>query len=555
MAENDSIPETALPTAAPNTESYDEAFDGVELHTPLHLNELLYDISSYFNAAVLDLTDGIVQAKAVVSSFENEELWQDEDIKKAALLSSLGDIESFCKDSELGDENLNYTTYLEDVSTNLYNCFYDFSEYAYGLEYVIALIETTLKNADPDNYDEMIASIIGTSSVNELGHLAEDLSAGKIAGVGLGRAGAFIGPYMTPAGIAALDAFGEGGIGEVLKLPHGQMLKDAITNFLQGNPIPGGGGKVPTFGSKLLSGIGTAAIFFALGVGYDALTGNFSWENVAVRGAKAGVAVISSMAGSLVTSALSGTAAGSWAGPIGMAVGCVIAVVGNIIIDAINHNAHYTSNELPRDYTPITVDYVREQMKKNGYATGVLMAGDETYYDAVSSLLCSTDNDEFISYLIQKGGNNTVLTPPSEMSTEQLNRYDDMVYYLRSNPRASDEDIQFIFGYLNDKELSFINTYRETIGDNLEKFDAISGYLGKTWFEGSYDRPHPARLFQAIPPEAKESMGLPYDQPHPPTPEPTPQSYYDTNGIPLSETPPPPTTTPAPPATPIPPGA
>ncbi len=549
---------TTEPTTTPEQETTidnsSDILEGVEVHTPLRLNEVLYDISSNYNAAILDLTDGIVQVKSIIASFLNDELWQDEDIREAAALSSLGNTEDFSNNLESGDENVNYSEYIEGISANLYSTFELYTEYALTLEYIVALIETELKNACPEDYDAIIASIKDTTDVNALGHLDEDLAAGKLLGVAGGRAGIMFGASMKSTGLAAWTAFKACGIDAVIQLPHGQMLKDAVTNFLNGKSVTGAiGGKVPTFGSRLVSGLGTAAIFFAIGVGYDALTGNFSWDNVAVRGAKALVGVGASLAGTAVTSALAGTAAGSWAGPIGMAVGAAIAVIGSVVIDAINHRIHYTSNELPRDYTPITIDYIREQMKNNGYSTGVSTVGSESFYDAMSKFICSTDNEEFLSYFIKRSVGDNIMTPTVEISDGQMQRYDDIVYLLTCRPTANVNELEHSLGELNENERAFVNTFQEVLGTNPDRFNEMSDFLrtcrGGSRFVGG---PVPIEPSTPGPITASEATTNPGPTSTIEVPS-TPSPYIAPSPAPSSTPPPSPAPSSTPPPSPTPP--
>lgn len=373
----------------------------VELSTPIYLNELLYDASSYFSASVQDLVDCMLQVKSVNADIETSSIWDEQVVKEAVIAANLNDLGDYMKDYSLNGIKYNgYVNYVDTISTDLYSTFENFSEYALGIEYLVALVETELSSSlTPEEYQEFINGIQNNTSLNSLRAFSEDSTVGKYVGVVLGRVGATAGGAMKGPGLAVLSIIKENGILSIKNINHAQILRDGLNNFMSG------GSQVPSFGSRLVSGLGTAAVFFAIGIAYDAITGNLTWENTAIRGARSVVAVASGLAGTAVTSALSGTAAGSWAGPIGMAVGAAVAVVGNLIINAIVHGIHYTSNDLPREYERLSLYALKSQMESASYLASAPRLGpneEESMYDTCATLLAHGADTRLIDFIQQK---------------------------------------------------------------------------------------------------------------------------------------------------------
>ena len=379
-----------------------EPTENVELSTPIYLNELLYDTSSYFSASIQDLVDCVLQVKSVNSDIETSSIWDEQVVKEAVTAANLGNISDYMSDYSLNGTLKNgYINYVDTISTDLYSTFENFSEYALGIEYLVALVETELSSSlSPEEYQEFINGIKDNTALNSLRAFSEDSTVGKYVSLAMGRVGIAAGNAMKGPGLAVLSTIKENGILSIKDINHGKLLADGLHNFLTG-----GEGQVPSFGNRLVSGLGTAAVFFAIGLAFDAANGNLSWENTAVRGAKALVAVGSGMAGTAVTSALAGAGAGSWAGPVGVAVGAAIAVVGNLVINAIVHGIHYTSNDLPREYETVNLNTLKEQMESSSYLASAPRLGpneEESMYDTCATLLAHGADTRLIDFIEQK---------------------------------------------------------------------------------------------------------------------------------------------------------
>ena len=443
-----------------------EPVDGVELKTPLYLNNLLYEISGYFTSAVQDLADCSVQVKSVNADIENGEIWNKQVIKEAVTATGLGDFKKYMNDcSTYVENNTDFMTFIDDINTDLFTTLEGFTEYAWGVEYLIALIETELQNSlTPEEYEEFINGIKDDRTLNSLKSFSDDYKVSKYIGMALKKArnAAFSG--MAPAGLALLGQMYEIGLDKAFKnFNYKKFFDDTLKNFMQGHT-----GKVPTPKSALISGTASALVFFVIGIGMDAIKGEFSLENVAIKGAQAGVSVVSGVAGSAVVSALQGSAAGSWAGPIGMAVGAVVSIVGNLIIDSVVHSIHYAANDLPRDYTEVELSDIQQQMRDQGYLTSAPKAGiyeQESVYDTCASLVYAGADPKIIEFLQQKVyGENLEL-----MSAAEYEHYLTMFNRFRYTFYA--------YGYdLNNKEQTIadlIKDYHHLVYDVWDTDDAI----------------------------------------------------------------------------------
>ncbi len=397
------------PTPEPVTqdqEQVDLTVEGVELDFPIHLNNLLYDSNDFYSASLQDLIDAIMQVKGVDADVSTNGVWDYEIVKESANDTGVSDYLDYMRTIE-EEEPHNMVDFVETYSAEVYGNLMATAEYAMQVEYIVALIEKELQGSlSKDEYAAFVAATKGNEEINSIKAFTDETSAGKYIGLVAGRVGSSFGKAMGPAGLLVWTTFKAGGFDAVINLDHGQLLASGLKTFLKGgaNAVEG---NVPVFGAKLLTGVGMAAAIFALGVGWDALTGQFSAEKTVIRAAQAGVTVVSGIAGTAVTSALSGTAAGSWAGPIGMAVGCVVAIVGNLVIDAVVHSYHYASNDMPRPnkYTDISVDDVREMLQEEGYLTSAPKLGEnesESMYDGLATLYDANVDPTIIKYIEQR---------------------------------------------------------------------------------------------------------------------------------------------------------
>ena len=378
-----------------------------ELDFPLYINELCYEASSYLSAAVQDSTDALIQIKSVDADIPIENYWDNEIIKEALTIAGIGNMDEFNESYTIkGETDNGFASYSETVVTNLYNNLEAFSVYSVGVEALVAEIEMELKEALGTDYHEFVDFAKGNLNINSLKSFSDENGMGKYLALAGKRTATSAGMAMLPAGMEVLEKGGAKALSSIDK--KGILLKH-LNNYLTGAQYnPQVGGKVPTTANKLVSSLGTAAFVFFIGMGIDLCNDEVNTENTIIHAAQAGVAVASSLAGTAVTTALAtkvGGTIGSFAGPIGTVAGVVVSVVGNLIIDGVKHSIHYTSNDMPKDYTYLTADMLREQMAAAGYlGTSPKLGPNETesIYDIYSELTAAGADDNFMRFIEQK---------------------------------------------------------------------------------------------------------------------------------------------------------
>ncbi len=391
--------------------------EDLELETPIYLNELLYDTSNYYSAGLQDLVDGSVQIKSVESHSSENEIWDRPIIKEALNEKEIIDFEDYVKTIEEGDyESL--SKYVDDCSTALYNNLIEFAEYSLEIEYLIAAIENELKSTlSTEDYTDFINSIKDNKSLNGIKSFSEDPSVMKYIGVGGKMIGLKFGLSMKSTGAYVWSVIKSNGVLSIIGLNHIQLLEDSIKRFVSG--ATSSSGNVAMFGSKILGSVTVAAAFFALGIGMDLATGNFSWENTAIKAAQAGVTAIGSYVGTTITEAIiEGGTLGSCAGLVGAVVGAAVSVLGNLSIDKIVHFTHYTVNDMPRNYDVVSVDNIKSILEENGYTGSSPTFSDNSnssILDECTTLLSKGADPTFIKFVEQKAfGNSTRIMEPED---------------------------------------------------------------------------------------------------------------------------------------------
>jgi hypothetical protein len=408
----------------------DLSVDGLELDVPLHFNKLLYDASDSLLACSQDYVDGGLQFKGISESAKTDDLWNEAVIKEAIGTLGISDMHSLVDESDIGGDMPSVSTFIDEFAMDLNDHIANFSSYAYYIEYVVAMVEQTLREGLTEKeYNSVIAELRDNSSINSLAALASNPAVktfgDRILSASASRTGIAFGKAMKPAGLYILSNLLHGNTSVLSANSQLQLFKDGLSRFL--GTSADSATKV-SFGARLKGSAVGAGVFFLILEGIDLATGEFSWENTAINASRAAVGCLAGTAGSAVTSALAGGAAGSWAGPIGIGVGIVISLVGNLLIDTIVHRIRYTDNDIPRNYEETTYESVREKLLNDGLVSGTpRIYSNESAYDTVSNLYSRGADQSVIDYCVSCASGE----PTGSLDAATYTRYNTVVQAFR----------------------------------------------------------------------------------------------------------------------------
>ena len=355
-----------------------------ELKTSTFLTETLDEISDNYTAGYQDLIDAIIQMKTVSSAVNNSETWNEEIVKEALVKCPEGIIDICNKYTNEESSTSEITKMLEEMAVDFYNDFNAYGDYAIAIQALVAFVENTLKASIPDEEYKQIMDFIATDEkINSIdlflnnSYISEYKSLFVNGAIKRMTAG-----VMTKLGPEALKALVDGNIDFLLMdkefwktfaysglaylkavdlskinemfANNGADIADSIIGS-DGLILNSSEAAIPKVSFKIKGSLIFAGIYLANAVKDDIINDELKVENEIFNVLKAGSIFGAGIAGSAVTSALSG----SWfAGPVGSLVAVAANVVGNITVDVIRHITDYTYTEVPRRFEEIDMDKI-----------------------------------------------------------------------------------------------------------------------------------------------------------------------------------------------------
>ena len=399
---------TPTPRTTTGSDNYNGEDNGFEMLTPIHLGNVIEDVSRHYSAGFQDYADAILQLNTCINDVESVSAF-DSDIVKEAITAagkeSVSDI--VCKSSLGGSSNSDLSSYLETEAETIYTNYMSFGDYAYDLEATIALIENILRSqTTAEEYDEIMAVLANDTSFKNLDELWESNALSGVKSRLLSQPFTrSLGGVMGPVGSTAWDTlklcWKEKSIERLTQLNVNGLIKESALRFFCNKSTQA---ESPLVAKSGLTGcFVTSALYFGLLFTKDLLNNQVTVENEIVNAARAGVGIVSGIAGHAVTAALKSSVVGSAAGPLGAGVAILVSIVGNYAIDTVKHLYHYTLyNDMPREYEEITIDDVKSRMSENGYRIGTPKIGDQSVYDVVCELNDRSLDTKFVNYMIQE---------------------------------------------------------------------------------------------------------------------------------------------------------
>lgn len=396
---------TPTPRTTTGSDNSNGEDNGFEMLTPIHLGNVIEDVSRHYSAGFQDYADAILQLNTCINDVESVSAF-DSDIVKEAITAagkeSVSDI--VCKSSLGGSSNSDLSSYLETEAETIYTNYMSFGDYAYDLEATIALIENILRSqTTAEEYDEIMAVLANDTSLKNLDELWESEALAGVKSRLISQPFTrSLGGVMGPVGSTAWDTlklcWKEKSIEKLMQLNVNGLIKESALRFFCNKSTQA---ESPLVAKSGLTGcFVTSALYFGLLFTKDLLSHQVTVENEIVNAARAGVGLVSGIAGHAVTAALKGCAV---AGPAGAGVAILVSVVGNLVIDNVRHLYHYTLyNDMPREYEEITIDDVKSRMSANGYRIGTPKIGDQSVYDVVCELNDRSLDTKFVNYMIQE---------------------------------------------------------------------------------------------------------------------------------------------------------
>ncbi len=398
-----------------NEKNYEEVintFDINEIDLPTNYEEILDDVTKHLKNAIEDLADGVIQIKALSANANNNDLWDELIVKDALSFSSIGeDIANYLDNSDF-PKGTNLVDCAETLLLLFYSISEDYTVYALGVEHLVSSILNELREQDEDKYNEVV-NYMKDNKISSLKEFTDDEKISTILTRILLTSG---GKVVGGPGAVAFSIIKESGIKELFKEDYKDIIKSGINSFLTGTRD----GQVATAGSTLLGTLGLSAGLFALGVGWDAIRGEVSWENVAIRGGRTLVGIGSSLVGTSVGGALAGAGYGMVAGPFGATVGVVISLIGNVVIDGIVYECTHAKNGIPYNYEEITIDYIKNEMYLENIDTGFPTVGGESVFEVINELTYNKYNEDVATYLKECSCGISTWPP------DKLRRYDEI---------------------------------------------------------------------------------------------------------------------------------
>ena len=389
------------------------SFDNYELIFPIHLNDVIYDVSRYCSSSFQDFMDAMIQVKLIDSNIKDAEVFKKDIIRETLSEIDISDFEYFISKCKLDVTN-SMDNYFDTLSEDFYSHFISFSEYGMQVEYIVALIENQLKESLKETeYSEFIDSIKNNTDLNGIKAFTDDHSINDYISLAGGRAGGKFGIAMEPSGIALWELIKKDGFSAFVSKEHGQLLIDGLKRFVNGSSskivaqsTAEEVAKKGMFNSRIVKTVGPAVAMFVIGMGIDAVNGDLDWEKTIVHAAKSGVTLAAGVAGTAVTDAIvEGIGAGCFGGIAGIAVGAIISVVGNIFVDGLVYDIYHASNDLPVTHKTISTDTVRQLIEEQGVLTSVpklYKTSDESLYDSMNVLISNGANNKVIEFVEQR---------------------------------------------------------------------------------------------------------------------------------------------------------
>ncbi len=472
---------TPAPTPSADDDSEDDSDGQYELLVPIGLNEKVETISSYYGAGYEDFVDAMVQIKEVKSSFD-ESVWSGEIVKDAINTAGKGSIQDIIgKYSETETSQREFDLFLDELSEDIFNRYMTFGDYALNLEATIAIVENLLKeNMTEEDFNALMEKIKDDDSIQSLEDFYENAALEEFLGhleIGASTrtAGLALKSNKTLMNAAASVKERVAAIAAAIK-EHVFHKSATATSAIVGK-------------SKITSSLAFAALYFGYSLYQDIKNDRVTVEREVINAARAGVIAIAGYAGTAVTAALNGTTVGSFAGPIGAAVGLIVSLIGHHIIDYIEYNfIQHTFNGVPRPdyYEEITVADVRRSLNSQGYQIGAQRMGDATVYDVINALSAQTDNEDFLNYMLQNTFGLELLSP------EKLEKYDRVAQVLVNASTVSWDDLQEFLPNLDAEEKAFVESYRTIINSSNDRIDSAAQYdLNFSVGHGVYSRIEP----------------------------------------------------------------
>lgn len=444
-----------------------ETLDDFELATPVNLTEVLDEVTDYFSSGYHDFADALIQLKSVAASVDESEVFKNSIVKEAVSLYTKSDISEITQKFIISDfTETDINKIIADKATEFYERFNDFGDYTINIQVVIALIEETLR--DELSEEEYNAFIQEIGEENSLERFMDSTYVEKHKYDILKRFRNKIPTVFSQAGLDVLYAIKAGDMSVFTKEKTIELLKKSAQNYLNGRPYtpPNNGvGKARSPLTQKLGKIGgklaIPAIYLAILTATDIKNDEFTFKHEVINVGRAGVLYLSGAAGTAVSTYLSSTVVGSFAGPIGTVVAVGVGVVGNIALDVIKDVCDYTFNDIPRDYKELSISKIKSQLEDNGYqleAPKIEGFPDKSAYDIVLTKTSHINNDAFKNYVFQS------CTGVEVMNSYETSNYNLIMRYIMTSGVYDDTTslkrmVEMSKGSLTADEEAFIDAY------------------------------------------------------------------------------------------------
>lgn len=454
-----------------------------ELLTPIHLNEVLNDISNHYSAGYQDFADAIIQMKSVINSSQDGNTWDTDIVKEAVTASGNEYVPDLVGKCLINQDEKDMVTFLEEESTDLFSGYMAFGDYALNLEAVIAMIENVLKETLSDEeYDSLMAKIAENEDINSIDAFLDNDEMSAVTSRLLAGTAAKIGLSMKGAGLEVWSAVKAGNWSIFSTSEQIRLIKESFMDFVKGSSATASSPLVAK--STIVGSLVGAAFFFGVSLVRDIANDNVTLENEIVNAARAGVAFGAGMAGTAVTSYLAGAGFAA-AGPIGAGVAVAASIIGNFLIDGIYHIYKYSFNDIPRHYEDISVEDMKKQLIKEGYQVGaptIEGSEDMSIYDIINNVIDKDVCADFTYYITETCGGFTVFDSNKREKYEMLLGwihglgYEDPYFAQQAIERMretplDEEEVAFLESYYNlffeDRKLTqdeeILNIYYELL--------------------------------------------------------------------------------------------